>query len=335
MATKAADYSGTPLTKKLGIKEGSRIAFLNAPAILDEVLGPLPNGVEVVPRGKDLDVIVLFATSRAEMKRRFEGALKRLADRGGLWLAWPKKASGVETDLVFEFVQKLGLDHGLVDNKTCAIDDVWSGARFVRRVTAEGSSRGMRRARGDVAANVEVVAMSPERWADLESLFGRSGADGGCWCMYWRHASAAEWSRSNNAINKRKLKALTRKTTTGLLAYIEGEPVGWCGVGPRTDFKRLERSRFLGPVDELPVWTVVCFFIKRKHRSKKVATALLRGAIEYARASGAPALEAYPVTSPDVSEASAYPGTPAMYRAAGFKQVADRDRRLVMRRELD
>ncbi len=136
MATTSAGYSGTPLPKKLGIREGSRVAVVSAPDGFSRVLGPLPTGVEVRTgaRGR-CDVVVFFVTRRAELARRFPGFVRALEPDGGLWIAWPKKTSGVATDLVFESVQTVGLDAGLVDNKVCAIDTTWSGLRFVRRVT--------------------------------------------------------------------------------------------------------------------------------------------------------------------------------------------------------
>lgn len=126
-----AGYSGTPLQQKLGMKPGHRVAFPAAP----DGFAARFTDVEVRRRLRHpLDVIVLFATSRAELVRRFPAAKNALVDNGGLWVAWPKKASGVATDLSFEVVQPLGLESGLVDNKVCAIDDVWSGLRFVYRV---------------------------------------------------------------------------------------------------------------------------------------------------------------------------------------------------------
>jgi hypothetical protein len=128
-----AGYSGTPLPRKLGLKAGSRVAFPGAPPEFAARFAG--EGVEVRAQLRHpLDVIVLFAAGAAELRRRFPAAKKALAWDGGLWVAWPKKASGVATDLSFEVVQPLGLDAGLVDNKVCAIDEVWSGLRFVYRV---------------------------------------------------------------------------------------------------------------------------------------------------------------------------------------------------------
>ena len=130
-----AGYSGTPLLKKLGIKEGATVALLAAPPNFARTLAPLPEGVEIREhaRGK-LDVIVFFATRERELVRRFPVMARALQPAGGLWVAWPKKASCVATDLTFDPVQQTGLDCGLLDNKVCAIDDTWSALRFVYRV---------------------------------------------------------------------------------------------------------------------------------------------------------------------------------------------------------
>ena len=122
------DYSSTPLPRKLGIKEGSRVALKNAPEGFAEVLGVTPR-----LRG-EFDVAVLFAIRQGELTRAFTPLARRLAPGGGLWIAWPKKAAGVPTDLTFDAVQKTGLDAGLVDNKSCAIDDTWQAVRFVIRL---------------------------------------------------------------------------------------------------------------------------------------------------------------------------------------------------------
>jgi hypothetical protein len=129
------DYSSTPLARKLGIKEGSRVALAGAPEGFEASLEPLPAGVRVARRARPpVDVAVLFATRRAELDRRFPTLVQALDPDGGLWVAWPKKAAKVETDLSFETVQGVGLEAGLVDNKSCSIDGVFQGLRFVYRL---------------------------------------------------------------------------------------------------------------------------------------------------------------------------------------------------------
>jgi hypothetical protein len=130
-----AGYSGTPLTKKLGIKGGSRIVFANAPKDFERELGELPPHVRFVTRpGKAVDLILLFANSESGLKKNFLKMAKRLSPSGMLWVAWPKKSSGVPTDLSFNSVQRVGLEAGLVDVKICAVNDVWSGLKFVYRL---------------------------------------------------------------------------------------------------------------------------------------------------------------------------------------------------------
>ncbi len=130
----SSGYSGTPLPRKLGIKEEHRIALLNAPADFATTLGQLPPGVEVrtSARGK-LDVAVLFVVRRSVLEQRIEALGRAIRPAGGLWVAWPKRASGVETDMTEDVVREIALPLGLVDNKVCAIDETWSGLRVVWR----------------------------------------------------------------------------------------------------------------------------------------------------------------------------------------------------------
>jgi len=130
-----AGYSGTPLPKKLGIKENARVALVNAPADFLTTLGTLPASVTVVKQLRaPLDVIVCFTQSERDLRKQFDALAAKLAPAGGLWVAWPKKASGVATDLHENLIREVGLATGLVDNKVCAIDETWSGLRFVIRV---------------------------------------------------------------------------------------------------------------------------------------------------------------------------------------------------------
>lgn len=127
-------YSGTPLARKLGIREGSRLALLGAPEGLDEVLAPLPAGVTVLRRlGPGVDVAVLFVTERRRLERRFDAVARAVYPAGGFWVAWPKQASKVPTDLTEDVLREVALPRGLVDNKVCAVTEVWSGLRLVWR----------------------------------------------------------------------------------------------------------------------------------------------------------------------------------------------------------
>jgi hypothetical protein len=131
----SAGYSGTPLPRKLGIKPQARLALVGAPPGFDEVLGDLPPGVSVHRRLRGtFDVLVAFVRTRSELERRLPALKQALDQAGGLWVAWPKRSSGVATDLSDGTVRDVGLGIGLVDNKVCAIDTTWSGLRFVYRV---------------------------------------------------------------------------------------------------------------------------------------------------------------------------------------------------------
>jgi hypothetical protein len=139
-----AGYSGTPLPQKLGLKPGARLGLVKPPAAFLRTLGPLPDGVAARPvtRGKStFDVIVCFAPTMAEVARRIPELKRRLDPAGGLWMAWPKRASGLPTDVGENDVRARGLAAGLVDNKVCAIDHVWSGLRFVYRLADRPKGR--------------------------------------------------------------------------------------------------------------------------------------------------------------------------------------------------
>ncbi len=129
-----AGYSGTPLIQKIGIKSGHRVILRNHPASFLKDLGPLPEGAQHTDRlsGK-ANVVVCFTDRKAELERNFASLAGRLVADGMLWISWPKKASGLSTDLTEDVVRKIGLDCGLVDVKVCAIDDTWSGLKFVIR----------------------------------------------------------------------------------------------------------------------------------------------------------------------------------------------------------
>ena len=131
-----AGYSGTPLVKKLGFKEGFRAGLVNPPKGIQKELAPLPNDVSTSLGSlvKPLDLIVLFADSQKMLKAEFPRLARKLAPNGMLWIAWPKKAAGITTDLSGNTVRDIGLAAGLVDVKVCAINEVWSGLKFVYRL---------------------------------------------------------------------------------------------------------------------------------------------------------------------------------------------------------
>lgn len=136
MSAQPAGYSGTPLPKKLGIKPGHRVAFIHAPEGFGETLGELPADVKVVvdEDGSALDVAVFFTTSAEELREAFGGLGRRVYPAGTLWISWPKKSSRVPTDLTEDVIRAIGLQEGMVDVKVCAVDETWSGLKFVYRL---------------------------------------------------------------------------------------------------------------------------------------------------------------------------------------------------------
>ena len=135
MSPTSAGYSGTPLVKKLGIKEGFRMRVLNAPAGYHDLLGPLPDGcrdADADERGVEFSHV--FAITASELRTGLEAARAAMSTDGMVWLSWPKKASGVPTELDGNVVREMGLESGLVDVKVCAVDETWSGLKFVIRV---------------------------------------------------------------------------------------------------------------------------------------------------------------------------------------------------------
>ena len=177
-----------------------------------------------------------------------------------------------------------------------------------------------------VAKRLTFHPLTPARWADFERLFGERGACGGCWCMWWR-LKRSVFDKQKGAGNKRAMKAIVRKgEVPGIIAYAGKEPIGWCSVAPRDDFSALERSRILKPVDEQPVWSVVCFFVERAHRSSGVSVELLKAAVAHAKRHGARIVEGYPVEPKQdrMPDAFAWFGLASAFERAGFKEVARR-----------
>ena len=176
-----------------------------------------------------------------------------------------------------------------------------------------------------------------DRWADLEKLFGPRGACGGCWCMYWR-STHSQFERDKGERNRRSLRALVKSgRVPGIIAYDGGAPVAWCSIAPRDRLPRLERSRILKPLDDEPVWSVVCFFISRGSRKRGVSLAILDAAVRYAAGQGAGIVEGYPVEPKKgrTADAFAYTGLASVFRKAGFEEVARRsETRPIMRIDL-
>ncbi len=177
-----------------------------------------------------------------------------------------------------------------------------------------------------------------ERWADLEELFGRHGAYGGCWCMWWR-IKRSEFERQTGGQRREALKRIVDSgAVPGILAYLEGRPVGWCSIAPREQFPVLDRSPVLKRVDDRPVWSVVCFFIAGPFRGRGLNRQLIRGAVDYARRRGARIVEAYPVDTKACRNTSteAFTGFARTFFSLGFEEVIRRSaRRPILRLSLD
>jgi GNAT superfamily N-acetyltransferase len=182
-----------------------------------------------------------------------------------------------------------------------------------------------RKGSSDEPIAVTVHPLTPDRWADLERLFGPRGACAGCWCMWWRLARA-EWEAGKGEGNRRALEAEVRGgRVPGLIAYDGEVPVGWVAVEPRAAYPRLARARTLAPVDDAPVWAITCFFVARTHRRRGLMRALIDAAAAHARAAGATLLEGYPVDlAGPTGDAFVYTGARSTFEAAGFEEVVRR-----------
>ncbi len=181
---------------------------------------------------------------------------------------------------------------------------------------------------------LEFHPVTPERWQDLETLFGKNGAYGGCWCMWWR-ISRSEFGKQVNQGNREALKAIVDSgEVPGLLAYGGDQPLAWCSVAPREAFPSLERSRTLKRIDDEPIWSIVCFFVARPYRHQGLMVKLLRAAIVYAKEHDVKIVEGYPVEPGQTSipPVSSFTGIVSAFKEVGFVEVLRRsERRPIMR----
>jgi GNAT superfamily N-acetyltransferase len=169
--------------------------------------------------------------------------------------------------------------------------------------------------------DLEVVPATPDRWPDVVTLLG-GGAERGCWCQAWRGTRRSDGLGIDN---RARLEAQVRGGTfaPGVVAYLDGVPVGWCGLGPRAAMPRLVGSRTIPTVDDAPAWSIGCFVVRPGYRRRGVTRALLRGAVDYARSRGAPCVEAYPIdpAGARVSGAFGFVGFTSTFEEAGFRRV--------------
>ena len=175
--------------------------------------------------------------------------------------------------------------------------------------------------------SLEVRPLTPDTFGDLAALFEEGGDPKWCWCMFFR-ARGRDWSNSTAEQNRAELRALADRPdiAPGLVGYEGDRVVGWVSLGPRHDYERLEYSKVLAPVDDTPVWSIVCFVVSRRARGRGVAMGMLRAATEYAREHGATMLEAYPADTAGGRRRAAdiYQGTLVMFERAGFEVVERR-----------
>jgi GNAT superfamily N-acetyltransferase len=183
-------------------------------------------------------------------------------------------------------------------------------------------------------SKLEILPLTPDRWTDLETLFGPHGAYGGCWCMWWR-IKRSQFEQQQGEGNRAAMKSIVDSgEVPGLLAYVNGQPAGWCSVAPRLAFPALDRSRILARVDAEPVWSIVCFYIARKYRRQGITIRLLKAAVEYAQSHGAKVVEGYPKDPQNDQKPDpfVFTGLVSAFRQAGFIEVMRRsDTRPIMR----
>ncbi len=164
--------------------------------------------------------------------------------------------------------------------------------------------------------------LTPDLWPALEGLFGKNGASNGCWCMYWRIGSA--YRKRPREKNKAAFREVVKRgPPPGLLAFDGDVVVGWCQLAPRDALPWLDRAQLLKRVDDAPVWSLSCFYVRKGYRKQGVTSALIVAALKAAKRANAPGLEAYPVdTDEPKSTSNLFTGTASTFARAGFKTVA-------------
>lgn len=175
-------------------------------------------------------------------------------------------------------------------------------------------------------SKMKFVPVTKEHWSNFETLFGKRGACGGCWCMFWR-LTRKEFESQKGEKNRRAMKALIQSgEIPGILAFSEDKAVAWCSVAPRDHFPALARSRILKPLDELPAWSITCFFVDKQFRRRGLSAQMIRAAVDYVKKQGGTIVEAYPVEprKDKMPDAFAWTGLASAFIKAGFKECARR-----------
>jgi GNAT superfamily N-acetyltransferase len=177
-----------------------------------------------------------------------------------------------------------------------------------------------------------------KRWKDFENLFGEKGACAGCWCMYWLMNKKEYDEKRKDGRTKKEMKTIVKNNVEpGIIAYYENNPVGWIAVQPRQKYSRLLNSKILQPVDDKPVWSIVCFFVHKDYRKMGISIELIKNACHFAASKGGMIVEAYPTDTKKNNSVPVfiYTGTLSAFKKAGFKEVARRsETRPIMRKKL-
>ncbi len=186
--------------------------------------------------------------------------------------------------------------------------------------------------------NVAAVPLTPQTWADFEEVMGSNGGARDCWCMHWR-LSFAEWEAGRNGGNRSALRARAeQQPPPGLVCYVDDEPVGWVGIGDRSEYPRLQRSPVTKALDDTPVWVITCLYVRRSHRRQGLQAGMIEAACSFAAENGQQTVEGFPVEPAPGTKAgadNAMTGMASAFLAAGFTEVARRKKdRPAMRRDV-
>lgn len=184
--------------------------------------------------------------------------------------------------------------------------------------------------------NLSFCPLTPDRWKDFEKLFGEKGACAGCWCMYWLMSKKEYDEKRSDGRTKKEMRNIVKKNIQpGIIAYDGKVPIGWIAIRPRESYGRLANSKILQPIDDKPVWSIVCFFIHKDYRKKGISVQLIKSACKFAASKGGTIVEAYPTDTKNKASAPVfiYIGTYSAFKKAGFCEVDRRsETRPIMRK---
>jgi GNAT superfamily N-acetyltransferase len=186
--------------------------------------------------------------------------------------------------------------------------------------------------------NLSFYPLTIDRWKDFEKLFGEKGACAGCWCMYWFMNKKEYDEKRKDGRTKKEMKKMVKENfRPGIIAYVGDRAIGWIAIQPRENYSKLSNSKILQPIDNKPVWSIVCFFVHKDYRKMGVSIELIKNACDFAASKGGTIIEAYPTETKTKNSVPVfiYTGTASAFRKAGFKEVARRsETRPIMRLKL-